>query len=135
MIIGLVHVKTDPSYAKESAAHKPFYTWIQTHTDPNAVFAMSDNPNIFRLIARRAVFYSNDFPFREDFFEEFYARKVLMKAYQNKEDLRQMSYSDFQTAAKKYPLHYAVFKKETPLQGTFPPPVYEDTDYKIYKVL
>ena len=65
------------------------YSWLNTHTDENSIIISelnaADNQKI-RLIARRAVVISKDFPFNENFYHEWKSRYVDI--YQHRDNAR-----------------------------------------------
>lgn len=78
--VGFMSLRPDAYVLPTLANQHPVYTWIHDHTPEDAVFLTDQygddslRPQRVRLLARRAVMASRDFPFREDHFVEWHTR-------------------------------------------------------------
>ena len=115
------------------------YTWIQTSTAPDAVFAtfVDDLAEELPLIGKRAVFVSQVFPFREEFYPEYKKRwNALFGPDRNlrNEYFHQRTPQDLQAAKAQGRIDYVVFKKDQAPAFQSLTPVYQDEKFQVYSI-
>lgn len=139
--------KNDP-FADIRFQNKDFYNWIESETEKDAVFAVTMTSNLafqIPLVAKRAIFIGNGFPFNEKFFKEYYERYTLLYgAYDLKnptdKDIYQRSDfyydqlkpEDYSRISKIFPLHYVIFEKDKKFEEI--KPAFEGKNLIVYKL-
>ncbi|MEM9102348.1 MAG: DUF6798 domain-containing protein, partial [Pseudomonadota bacterium] len=91
----------------------PIYQWIYQNTPQDAVIVSelqaANNQNL-RLLARRAIVVSKDFPFAEKFYHQWYERYQDVYEYQpiSRGRIDQRSVEELAAIAKKYQAYYLI---------------------------
>lgn len=115
------------------------FHWISTTTNGEKTFALPpDAPflDIFSMQTHRALVAQEHFPFREDFFREFYERSVAVYGdpritKKTKKDFYYaMSINDWKNLNRKYHVEYIV-KESKLVSQTEPGLVYRDKDWAV----
>lgn len=145
--IGLSNI--DNYESRVTSKYPEIYQWIEKNTSPDDVFAAPPEfmPIDLILVAERAVFYSNTFPFTENVFEENTRRKNLIYgSYVEQKSLvseilngssayyRTLTPQDFYLISKEYQLDYILI--ETDFSENFKGfrPEISDNGWNVYQI-
>lgn len=119
---------------------KAYYDFIQS-TDENAVFQVYSAPlnTDMRMIGRRSVFISDEFPFTEDYIKEYGERFKLMFGSRQEELFGRSFYrtlqpEDFNKISKKYQLDYIVVEQQFSKAFEAYKPVWKNHRHRIYSI-
>lgn len=119
---------------------KAYYNFVQS-TDKNAIFQAYSAPlnTDMRMIGRRGVFISDEFPFTEDYIAEYGERFNLMFGSRQEERFGRSFYrsllpEDFKKISKKYQLDYIVIEQQFSSAFEAYHPVWKNHRHRIYSV-
>lgn len=130
---------------------KNLYEWIENNTKRDDVFVSNvfDLTVNLPLVAQRAVFTGNGFPFREDDFFEYNTRKFLvfgspdnwikmggsLNGVKTKIFYRSLTPQDFIRISHMYKLDYVIVENDFSDKFNFYTSVYQNNDVKIFKIV